>query len=521
MGISGDEVRKLRDLLKAAQEKGEQVASTRTNGQQTEDEKVKEALLNTLSDLGGMVVGDDDVRWEGTGFIFPASMHGDWDGVIRFAHDQREQAKEQFAFDRTFRYRPYDGAHAFEQAMRRMWGTSGIGKAIETMFGKIPPAYITVNVSATETKQIPWGRVSFSPLEADFYVGATQDREYGMVSHLRVSAPRKFRKHIEAFFMLVEQELKEHSIYRGKAFTGAEEPVFLDLSGTDPDKVIYSPDVMVQLETNMWSVIRYTENLRKYDQKIKRAVLLEGPYGTGKSLAGELTAKEAVENGWTFIQARPGKDNLEEVLGTAQLYAPSVVWYEDIDAVAHGDNFTPISALLESLDGISNKGVQILAGFTTNFVDRIHRAVLRPGRLDAVIHIGMPTDDVYERLVRTQLPEELRGDIDYAKVAESFRGYVPAFATEAIARAMRYRMSRNGGVPDVIETEDLVNAANGLRAQLDLQNKAGEGAKMPTIDAAMTELVTGKVTELVNATSVVDPHDGDIYHALKVTGSTS
>lgn len=518
VGISGDEVRQLRDLLKAAQEKGEDMASSRVKGQKTEDEKVKDALLKTLSDLGGMVVGDDDLVFEGTRFVIPESMEGNLSGAIRYLQQQQEQAEEPFSFDRKYNYRPFDGAHAFECAMRKMWGTSGIGKAIETMWGKIPPAYITVNVSAKETKQIPWGRVAFSPLSADFYVGATTDREYGQVFHLEVRAPRKYRRHIEAFFMLVERELKENSIYRGKAFTGAEEPVFLDLSNVNPDKVIYSDDVMVQLETNMWSVLRYTDNLRKFDQKIKRAVLLEGPYGTGKSLAGELTAREAVQNGWTFIQARPGKDDLAQVLGTAQLYAPSVVWYEDIDAVAHSDNLTPISALLESLDGISNKGVEILAGFTTNFVERIHAAVLRPGRLDAVIHVGMPTKEVYARLVRANIPEELRGDIDYAKVAEAMEGYVPAFASEAIGRAMCYRMSRNGGVPGIIETEDLVNAAHGLRPQWTLQQSAGEGAKLPTVDAALTELVTGKVAEVVNATGVVDL-SGDPYWRLAINGA--
>jgi hypothetical protein len=508
----------LNALLQSAQEEGEKVA-VRTK-EKTENEKVKEQILKALSDLGGMVVGDDDLIFQGKQFILPANMEGNLAGAIRYLEQQREQAEEPFTFDRKFNYRPFDGANAFELAMRRMWGTTGIGKPIDMgFFGTIPPRYITINVSATETKQVPWGRVNFSPLEADFYVGAVGDREYGNVFYLKVEAPRKYRKHIEAFFMLVEQELREHSIYRGKAFTGAEEPVFIDTREIDPSRVVYSEDVMVQLEVNMWSLLRYTANMRKNGIPLKRAVLVEGPYGTGKTLAGRLTAKEAVENGWTFIQARPGKDDLTQVLGTAQLYSPAVVWYEDIDNVAHGDNYAPISALLDALDGITNKGTEVLAGFTTNFVDRIHKGVLRPGRLDAVIHIGELTPDLYELLVKVTIPENNLGAIDYEKVGEAFQGYVPAFATEAIARAMRYRMSRNGGEPGLIETEDLVNAANGLRPQLALQEAAKEGAKLPTMDAAFKELVTGKVTELVNTTQMVDT-DGDIYYHLKVNGST-
>lgn len=494
------------------------MGTSRSKGEKSENDKVKDAILRNLSELGGMVVGDDDLTFQGSRFVLPASMEGNLAGAIRYLEEQREQAEEPFSFDRKFNYRPFDGAHAFELAMRRMWGTSGVGKPIETLFGSIPPRYITINVSATETKQVPWGRVQFSPLQADFSIQTTTDNEHGPVFYLSVQAPRKFRKHIEAFFMLVEEELREHSIYRGKAFTGADEPLYIDTRSIDPNRVVYSPDVMVQLETNMWSVLRYTDNLRKHGQEIKRAVLVEGPYGTGKSLAGRLTAKEAVDNGWTFIQARPGRDDLGHVLGTAQLYAPAVIWYEDIDNVASGDNHTPISALLESLDGITSKGKEILACYTTNFVDRIHKGVLRPGRLDAVIHIGEPTPDVYERLVKVNVPEEILGAVDYDQVAEAFAGYVPAFASEAIARAMRYRMSRNGGVPDVIETEDLVNAANGLRPQYELQKRAAEGTKMPTVDAALSAVVEGKVTELVNSTKIVDP-EGDSYHRLSVNGA--
>lgn len=506
-GLTQDALNRLAQALNGRQE-----VATKTR---SENDKIKAAILKGLDELGKLTVGDDDLIFRGKQFVLPESMEGNIDGAIKYLQQQKAQAEERFAFDRQFNYRPYDGAHAFELAMRRMFGTVGIGKPIQMMFREIPPQYITVNISAHETAQVPWGRVTFSPLEANFYIGSSQHREYGLVFSLHVEAPRKHRKRIEAFFTLVEQELREHSIYRGKAFTGAAEPSFIDTAEIDPNRVVYSEDVMVQLETNMWSLLRYTENMRKYGVPLKRAVLVEGPYGTGKTLAGRLTAKEAVENGWTFILARPDKDDLTEVLNTAQLYAPAVVWYEDIDTIAHGENYTPISGLLDALDGVTNKGIEVLAGFTTNFVERIHKGVLRPGRLDAVIHIGGLTPELIELLVKVTVPDDILGTVDYAAVSEAFDGYVPAFATEAINRAMRYRMSRNGGVPDVIETEDLVNAAAGLRPQLALQEAAKEGAKPPAVDTAISKVVTETITPLLNRTVVAD-RDGDWYNQLVV-----
>lgn len=500
------------NLIDDLKVKGNTMASTRVK---SENDKLKAAILKGLEQLGGETINGDDLKFEGTEFIFPASMEGNLAAVRKFIEQQERLAEERFEFQRQFNYRPMDGAHAFESAMRKMWGTAGAGKPIAHMFGVDPPQYITVNTSATETAPVPWGRVGFSPLAIDFYL--TEGRnEYGQVFRLVAEGPRKYRKHVEGFFTLVENELRNNSIYRGKAFTGtAGNPTFINTDEIDPSRVVYSEDVLVQLTTNMWSLLRHTEAMRENGMPLKRAVLIEGPYGTGKTLAGRLTAKEAVENGWTYIQARPGKDDLTDVLHTAQLYAPAVVWYEDIDNVASGSNSAPITALLDALDGVTNKGVEILAGFTTNFVERIHKGVLRPGRLDAVIHIDELDARGYELLVKVTVPEGILGTIDYAAVAEAFQGYVPAYATEAINRALRYSMSRNGGIPTTIETQDLVNAANGLRPQLALQEAAKEGVAKPGLEAALED----SLANVLDRSYFTDNHGQPIYKLKAIAAS--
>lgn len=479
-----------------ANKKGTDVAkSDKQEKVQSEQDKIRELILNNLAALGKLTTGEDDLVFEGTRFVLPENLKGDIPGAIRYLEDWQEAQSAKFQFTRTFNYRPMDGANAFNEAMKKMWGSAGVGKAIQTFFGPIKPQMITVDTSPTTKVQVPWNRVNFSPLEADFYLDDTWSENFGTVFELSVEAPRKYRAHIDAFFTLIEEELRTNSIYRGKAITGAQVPEFIDLSSVDPEMVIYSEDVLVQLETNMWSLLRYTDTIRtQTNMPLKRAVLMEGPYGTGKTLAGMLTAKEAVENGWTFLLARPQKDNLQEVLKTAQLYAPAVVWFEDIDQVADGGSYKSVSGLLDALDGVTTKHKEILAGFTTNFIDRIHKGVLRPGRLDAVIHVGGLDRQGFEKLVRVTLPKGvLESDVDFDAVAEAFEGFVPAFATEAINRSVRYSMTRNNGKIGKISTADLVNAANGLRPQLEQMEKAQEGTVLPTIDAAFTQ----KLTELV------------------------
>jgi transitional endoplasmic reticulum ATPase len=489
----------------------------------SQDEKNRNAVMATLEKLGGMTVGDDSLIFEGSRFILPKNMEGDINGAIRYLLGYQQQQEESFNFSREFKYRPNDGANAFQNAMIRLFGTAGIGGTIQTLFGEIKPEYRTINVSPTETVQVPWNRVNFSPLQASFYLGATRTREHGVVFQLQVEAPRKYRKHIEAFFTIVEDELAKNSIFRGKAFTGGEEPQFIDLTKVDRSKVVYSQSVQTQLDTNMWSLLRHSQEMREQGVSLKRAVLVEGPYGTGKTLAGMLTAQEAVQNGWTFIIARPGQDNVEDVLKTAQLYAPAVVWYEDIDNIAEGDNKLQISKLLDTLDGAQSKGYEVLAGFTTNHVKKLQKGVLRPGRLDAVIHVEGLDAKGFEQLIKVTLGEML-GEVDYTKVAEAFEGFLPAFATEAIQRAKMYSISRNGGTPDLINTDDLVNSAEGLRDQLVLMEDAKEGATQPTLDSALKIAIT----DVVKRTQLVDS-DGDprgfysqvVPEGVKLPGSTN
>jgi transitional endoplasmic reticulum ATPase len=274
-------------------------------------------------------------------------------------------------------------------------------------------------------------------------------------------------------------------MYRGKAFDGQEVPQFLDLTGVDASKVVYTDQVLDSLEADIWALIRYPDQMRKMGLPLKRAVLLEGPYGTGKTLAGYLTAQISQEHGWTFIYGRPGRDELEDVMATARLYQPAVVFFEDVDAVAHADGVDHVSRMLDILDGIQSKGTEIICILTTNHIERIHKGMVRPGRLDAVIHIGALDPAAIERLVHSLVPDSLLStDVDWTLVGEAMHGFMPAFCKEAIDRAMRWNLARNKGESTSLTTEDFISAAEGLRPQLELMGRAGEGARMDGVGAA-------------------------------------
>lgn len=480
--------------------KGNTLSTSVLSDMAKSEKAAEKRLLDTLAELGGRRVADDDIVFEGTKLVLPKTMTPR--AAIKFLTKHIEQEEEVTAFSRTFNYRPWDGAHAMQAALKKMFGTTGIAQATFSFFGKNPPKLITIDVGVDQQAQVPWGLIEFPPLNAMITTGQTNHPEFGLLFALTVEAPRKWRAHIEGLFKAIEAELKENSIYKGKALNGAQMPQFIDPYSVDRSKVVYTEDVEQQLEANVWGVLRYSDVQRKAGLPLKRAVLLKGPYGTGKSLAAALTGQEAVANGWTFIQCRPGKDNLAEVMQTALLYQPAVVFYEDVDTIAQSGDPDKVSQLLDMFDGITAKGTELIVVMTTNHAELIHKGMVRPGRLDAVISIEALDRRGVEDLIKATVPNDLLGlGLDFDLIGKAMEGFLPAFIKEAIDRAVRYAIVRTAGQPGELVTDDFVNAALGLRPQLELMEGATEGktpdslqvAMSKTIEAAATDAVQGQV----------------------------
>lgn len=278
--------------------------------------------------------------------------------------------------------------------------------------------------------------------------------------------------------------------------------------------MVYTESVQRRLEGDVWAFIRYEKVLAKLGQDGKYAVLFEGPYGTGKSLAALLTAKVAVDHGWTFLMCRPGQDNLITTLELARMYQPAVVFAEDVDTMAGPQSGNTIERHLDMLDGIKVKGMKLLTVFTTNHAEDIHKGMLRPGRIGAVISIGAMEAEGIERLGRRVIGEALDPATDWAEVAERCEGYMPAFVREVFDRSVRYAISLNEGELGKIGTEAICLAADGLRDQYRLM----EDAKEEKVDVNLTSALAAVVARAVTGTEVVD-NDGDPMYELVAPGN--
>lgn len=214
---------------------------------------------------------------------------------------------------------------------------------------------------------------------------------------------------------------------------------------------------------------------------------------SGKSGMGRIAAKVAHEHGWTSIIARPGVDDPFAVLQTGRLYQPAMIFVEDVDTFSSSLDPTYVTKLLDQFDGFGTKNLRMLLVLTTNHADRIHKGMLRPGRLDAVIHIGAMDRVGVEKLCRLVVGPSLDPLTDFDVVFEATRGFMPAYVREAIERAVRYTIARLGDVGP-LSTDDLVNACDSLRSQFDLQERANDQhEKLPPLDQMLRQMIADEV----------------------------
>lgn len=472
------------------------MASTPARQTPASQKEIAKEVWHQLELLGGKLTSEDDIIFAGDKLVIPAKMS--LEQANSFIQQRIADEENTYSISRVFKFRPFDGARATGKAIKERFGFT-MGKTIRTIFGDRPPEFRDIDVDFDQQEQVPWGAVVLPFLEkATMHLGGTRDPELGPVFAISAECKRKDRFKIEGLFRDIEENLRTDSIYRGKAINGADTPGFVDVRHVNFDDVVYTQEVMQQLEGDIWSRIRYAEQLKKLGQRTKRSVLLKGPFGTGKSLAAVLTAQVCIENGWTFLMCRPGHDNWQNAFNTGRIYGPSVVFIEDIDILAQPGSGVSISQILDQFDGVIAKGANMIVVLTTNYAERIHKAMLRPGRLDSVIHIGEMDRPGVERLARRVIGTTLATDTDFDRVFAEMTGFMPAYVREAFDRAVGYSVSANRGEIGPIGTDALVMAARSLRPQLDLMEGASDKAERIGIDGALGQLLEQTVSEQIN-----------------------
>lgn len=440
------------------------------------NKEVKEVSMNEVAIVKKV---DSEILREGRQIILPEKMS--FDEAIDTLQRKKQQDEQAVGINEHINAFPLEGAYAFSEVMKRRYGwADAVDTVKQGLFGPTttPPQTVSLEVGYNTSVQVIWGSFRVPGVDGSFETG-TAKKDGKLIFCINGNTRQRFKKEIQDLAQEVRDYVRENSIYKGKAlqlktdedgdFDWNSQPKFLDLSKVNESELIFPNEVLQQVQTSLFTPVEKTEQCRKYGIPLKRGILLEGPYGTGKTLTAYVTAKKAVDNNWTFIYL-DRVSAIHDALAFAKEYAPAVLFAEDIDRIVEGDDRTAdIDDVLNTIDGVDAKGCEIITILTTNHVDRINVAMLRPGRLDAVITINPPDQEAVEKLMRLYS----RGLIDIKEnikeAAREMDGKIPAVIREVVERSKLAAVSRMNDDEELkLKGSDLLVAAKTMKNHMAL-----------------------------------------------------
>lgn len=430
-----------------------------------------------------------------TRIAIPEGM--DLSEVADWVRKQQLDEEQEVGFGERYSVDPYDGAVICMEAMGDIFGFVAQQPTM-TMFGPKPPQMLTVKLGPSETIKVPWGSFQLPGVDGTVQTAATDGEDGQPCFVLTGKVKKKSMPLLQQLIDSIHQRIRDgRSIYRGKAVDMAKN--FLELRTINPGDLIVPAAVERALVSNLFTPIIATKQCRDSQIPLKRGVLLTGPYGVGKSLTAQVTATLCGQNGWTFILVKDVKQ-FDAALQFAKRYMPAVVFMEDVDQVTSGDRTTALNEILESVDGVLAKGSEVVVVLTTNHIEKINRAMLRPGRLDAIIEFTKPDANAARRLLERYTRGQCADDVDFAAVGKACEGMIPAVIAEVGTRAKLAAIARDPGAKDLrLTTEDLLIAAEQLQAHQRL------------IEGPQT---SDPVAEMRKAAATLNPVFGGVFGVL-------
>ena len=209
---------------------------------------------------------------------------------------------------------------------------------------------------------------------------------------------------------------------------------FQDVAGLAEEK-----EELVEVVDFLKDPAKYT----KVGARIPKGLLLVGPPGTGKTLLAKAVAGEAGVpffsiSGSDFVEmfVGVGASRVRDLFEDAKKNSPCIVFIDEIDAVArkrgsgmgggHDEREQTLNQMLVEMDGFGvNEGIIVMA--STNLVDILDPAIMRPGRFDRKVFVGRPDVRGREEILNVHAKNKpLSDDVDLKQIAQTTAGFTGA-----------------------------------------------------------------------------------------------
>lgn len=394
-----------------------------------------------------------------------------------------------------------DACYALHRAVENFQGFTKMEDKKQASGGDQPPSMIDVRFADGKRIKVPYGSINLPVFGPNSHISMQYRGDTLFVSGV---CQNKFTKLMDEIIETAQHILRTDSIYCNQAikYSGDGSPEFMDLSRTDEIPLFLTESAQYSTEP---IEVRITDaaTCKKNGIDLKFGVLLEGNYGTGKTLYAQKLALKAIQHGWTFIYCSKPEATLE-VLKTANKFTDNgtgvVLFIEDIDKILNNrDNTTNEISLL--MDGSETKHNNIISIFSTNHVENIDPTFLRGKRIGSIVTLSWLDAMTAEKMIHHLLGDMLDGSCTKAAQEVEDAKIVPAFLSEIIDRVKTHSILRKGAL---VTEKDLMNAIKQFKRQMEI---ATVKVNNETDDEIITRLKAEKLNNIVGK-AVADSHLG-------------
>ncbi len=394
-----------------------------------------------------------------------------------------------------------DGVYQLNRAIEEIYGVSQ-GKADNSISGDGTIETVDVQLADGTRMKAPYGTIALPDAGPGACIKIQYDNKKNLLM-ITGSCEFRFSSMIDEIVDRAKELLTIGSIYKNQAIelSNTYEPKILDLSNIHKEFMVLSDRTEYDLKPLRARITQPKRCLEK-GISLKYGCLMEGPYGTGKTLLAFHLALNAIENNWVFVYLKD-PSLLAQTLRLAKVIDKNgngvVIFVEDIDQVTRGNRDTAMQDILNTLDGGDSKQMNVISLFTTNHIELIEPTFLRGKRIGSIISLTFLDKKTARKFIDFTFS---KGNyvVDYTGMDEVLdliekSNIAPAFMAE-ITESVKSNMILSDD--NVVKAEYIENSVRSYLRQVDLSRKKDMSETNEIkLAASLKTAVVADITEML------------------------